>query len=239
MTDFVKFPHTPHIVWLSSTPPRADKVLDRAEVESFLHGDEGEVVVEEKVDGANVGVSVDARGELQVQNRGTILGRGAHPQFQALWPWLAARREALLQALGRDLILFGEWCFAVHSVTYTRLPDWFLGFDVYDRAAGRFWSTRRRDELLRAASVAAVPHIARGRFRVAELEAMLGPSRLTDGPMEGVYVRREDDDWLIARAKLVRAEFVQAIGDHWSSQQLRKNALAEGAGELVPPSRRR
>ena len=58
-TKFFRFPHT-----------RDDKVLSHAEVASLLSG---EVVVEEKLDGANVGLSLDANGNLVVQNRGQYL----------------------------------------------------------------------------------------------------------------------------------------------------------------------
>ena len=59
--DFVKFPSTPHLLWLGTTPARADKVLARDEAELFLRKP---VTVEEKVDGANIGISVDAQGNL-------------------------------------------------------------------------------------------------------------------------------------------------------------------------------
>lgn len=221
---FFKFPHTPHLMWLSKAAPRADKVLGPEEAKAFLKGD---VVVEEKVDGANVGISVTELGELAVQNRGTTLGPGAHPQFQALWPWLARHREGLLEALGSDRMLFGEWCFAVHSVKYTRLVDWFLAFDVYDRRAMRFWSSSRRDALLADVGIAPVPHVARGRFTIPGLLGLLGDSRLTDGPMEGLYIRREGPEWLMDRAKIVRAEFVQAIEEHWSARKLEKNRVVD------------
>lgn len=220
--DFFKFPPTPHLYWLGKAAPRADKVLGPEEASEFLRG---EVIVEEKVDGANLGISVSVRGELVAQNRGTVLGAGAHPQFEPLRPWLGRHRAALVDALGRDLMLFGEWCFAVHSLRYTRLPDWFLGFDVYDRAAGRFWSTRRRDELLRSVGLAGVPELGRGRFDRGGIMGLMGASRLSEGLMEGVYIRREEGDWLLDRSKVVRAEFVQSIEEHWSSKRLEKNAL--------------
>jgi hypothetical protein len=44
--------------------------------------------------------------------------------------------------------------------------------------------------------------------------------------MEGVYVRREEGGWLEQRAKIVRPEFVQGMGQHWSDAALEKNALA-------------
>jgi hypothetical protein len=220
---FVKFPHTPHLVWLASTPCRGDKVLSPEEARVFVAG---EVTVEEKVDGSNIGFSLDESGVLRVQSRGNYLARGSHPQFQPLWPWIETRRSALIQALKPDLMIFGEWCFAVHSVVYKHLPDWFLGFDVYDRAVGRFWCSDRRDFLLKALGLAAVPHLAKGRLSVEQVISLMGTSCLTDGPMEGIYLRREQGDWLEDRAKIVRPEFVERIDRHWREQPLKKSVLA-------------
>jgi hypothetical protein len=57
---FVKFPHTPHLVWLAKTPCREDKVLSPAEARNFLEGD---ITVEEKVDGGNIGFSLSRTAE--------------------------------------------------------------------------------------------------------------------------------------------------------------------------------
>jgi ATP-dependent RNA circularization protein (DNA/RNA ligase family) len=224
---FFRFPHTPHLAWLGKGQPRDDKVLSPAEAAQLLAG---EVLVEEKVDGANVGLSVNHEGGLCAQNRGSYLTPGSsHSQFKPLFRWLDARRDALSDALFPDLMLFGEWCWAVHSVRYTKLPDWFLAFDVYDRARKQFWSAARRDDLALALGIALVPKIGVGKYSVAKLRGMLGASRLSDGPAEGLYVRRDEGEYLAARAKLVRPEFVPAIGDHWSRRSLETNRLAGGA----------
>lgn len=221
--EFFRFPHTPHIAWLGNDKPRDDKVLSSREAQSILAGD---VVVEEKIDGANVGISVDESGILRAQNRGSYLTPSAsHPQFKPLFTWLEAHRSRLSDALFPNLILFGEWCWAMHSVHYTRLPDWFLAFDVYDRARGMFWSVARRDALVLELELRAVPHLDAGRFTLAALTALLGPSQLTDGPAEGLYIRRDEGDHLAARAKLVRPEFVHSIGEHWSRRVIRPNEL--------------
>jgi hypothetical protein len=73
-----------------------------------------------------------------------------------------------------------------------------------------------------------VPRVAPSRFDLAGLTTLLGPSRLTNGPADGIYVRYDTADRLVMRAKLVRPEFVQAIGAHWSRRQLRTNSLADG-----------
>jgi hypothetical protein len=231
MTDFFRFPHTPHVAWLGSGEPRDDKVLSPGEVRELLAD---EVVVEEKIDGANLGFSVGDDGVLRAQNRGSYLDLEAPDgQWRPLRRWLATRRHALTEALGPQLMLFGEWCYAVHSVRYGALPDWFLAFDVYDRAAGAFWSVDRRNALAVALDLVTVPELSRGRHTIASLKALLGKSRVADGPCEGVYVRRDADGLLKARAKLVRAEFMQAIaqdGAHWSKRALEANALATRAG---------
>jgi hypothetical protein len=223
MTDFFRFPHTPHLAWLGTGQPRDDKVLASSEVSELLSQ---EVVVEEKVDGANLGLSVDESGDLRAQNRGAYLSLAeGHGQWKSLKRWVDARTPALADALFPDLILFGEWCYAVHSVRYTRLPDWFLTFDVYDRARGEFWSAARRDALAASLGLAVVPRLGVGRFNLSQLKTLLGSSRMADGPAEGLYVRRDLGGHLVARAKLVRAEFVQAIEEHWSKRALVPNAL--------------
>lgn len=227
MTDFFRFPHTPHLAWLAAGKPRGDKVLAPHEARELLSA---EVVVEEKVDGANLGVSVAEDGTLRAQNRGKYLDLDApEGQWKPLKRWLLPHRDALVDALWPDLVLFGEWCYAVHSVRYTRLPDWFLAFDVYDRRSGEFWSADRRNELLAPLNITPVPELGRGRYTLESLKEALGHSRLTDGPAEGLYVRREADGLLRARAKLVRPEFVQAIEEHWSKRELEENQLLDAS----------
>jgi hypothetical protein len=220
--DFIRFPHTPHLAWLAPGRPRDDKVLDSAEAAALLSGD---VVVEEKLDGANVGISVATDGTIRAQSRGRWLSPGDHPQFGPLWPWIATRAEQLRSQLGHSLIVFGEWCFAVHSVQYDRLLNWCLGFDVLDRSDGSFWSSIRRNALLERLEIVPVPELLRGRTNLAELQRLLGHanSSFATGPLEGIYVRRESEDRLITRAKLVRPDFLQQIDEHWSRRPLRAN----------------
>jgi ATP-dependent RNA circularization protein (DNA/RNA ligase family) len=119
-------------------------VLSPNEVTALLAGD---VVVEEKLDGANLGLSLTPDGSLRAQNRGQYLAEPHAGQFARLPAWLAQHGEGLRSVLTPNLIAFGEWCAARHSPDYAALPDWFLLFDVYDRTEDRFWSTARRNEL--------------------------------------------------------------------------------------------
>lgn len=151
MTDFFRFPHTPHLAWLGEGEPRDDKVMANAEASDFLAH---EVVLEEKADGANLGFSVDGSLKILAQNRGQYLTEPYEGQFGRLREWLEPRADDLALALADSLILFGEWCAARHSLEYTALPDWFLAFDVFDRRAGQFWSTYRRDALVQSLGLA-------------------------------------------------------------------------------------
>ena len=223
MSAFYRFPSTPHLAWLGAGKPRDGKALTSAEMRELLSS---VLFVEEKVDGANLGLSVDEQGQLRGQNRGSYLDLDSPTgQWKPLKRWLSTRRHKLVDALSPNLIIFGEWCYAVHSVHYTHLPDWFLAFDVYDRSSGAFWSVQRRDEFAARLELVVVPALGRGHFDLTELKKLLGPSALTDGPAEGIYVRRERNGRLLQRAKLVRPEFVQAIDEHWSKRPLKTNEL--------------
>ena len=239
MAEFFRFPHTPHIAWLGEGSPRDDKVLAPDEVAALLSRP---VVVEEKLDGANLGVSVGRDGRLRPQNRGQYLIEPHAGQFQRLPEWMSLHGTGLVDALGETLIAFGEWCAARHSLDYPALPDWWLLFDVYDRREGRFWSTRRRDALASMLGLASVPRIAAGPQTVASLIDGVAhwPSRYRNGGLEGVVVRLEDGDWLLARGKLVRADFTQGIDGHWRSRKLEWNRVqwkgVQSLGETDEPT---
>ena len=228
VTDFFRYPHIPHIAWLADGHPRDDKVLSPAEVASLLAA---ELVIEEKLDGANLGFSIGSDGALRAQNRGQYLRPPFTGQFARLDDWLAVHQDRLFDALTESLIVFGEWCAARHSLDYERLPDWWLMFDVYDREAQQFWSTERRHRLASTVTAAEVPCVYRGRLSLAQLQAWVTnqTSRFRDGPVEGVVVRRENSLWLQERAKLVRPDFTQSISQHWRERPLAWNRVGVNA----------
>jgi len=220
--DFFKFPSTPHIISLSGSNIREDKVFSKEEREEFL---QHVLVIEEKIDGANLGISINVDGKIQVQNRGGYLNLPAPGQWKKLGDWLIPRTEVLFDHLSDKFILFGEWCYARHSVFYDRLPDWFLGFDIYDKQIGRFLSSNRRDNFFRKMSIAQVPFLAHRHLQYTEIQKLLTISKFGNQPAEGLYFRFEQDDWLRQRAKLVRSEFIQDTDKHWSNSALYPNRL--------------
>jgi hypothetical protein len=137
------------------------------------------IVVEEKLDGANCGVSFGAGGDLLLQSRGHYLvGGGRERQFGILKRWAAVQEDALLERLGDRYVMYGEWMGKKHSIFYNHLPHYFCEFDIYDRSARVFLSTDARTALLGHAPVLAVPVLYAGvaPARMEELLALLKPS---------------------------------------------------------------
>jgi hypothetical protein len=221
-SDFHKFPSTPHLALLGDLEIRGDKVMSASQRYEFLRHS---LVVEEKIDGANLGISFDIDGNVHAQNRGNYLHLPGVGQWKKLMEWLTLHLDSLFENLMDRYVLFGEWCYASHSVIYDRLPDWFLGFDVYDRSAGRFLSTPGRNKLFQKMCIAQVPTLASGRFTLADLQGMISGSRFGPQPTEGLYLRWDQGDWLAQRAKLVRPEFIQSIEPHWSRMTISPNQL--------------
>ena len=104
-------------------------------------------------------------------------------------------------------------------------------FDVYDRECGKFWSTSRRDALAAEISLAVVPRLFAGCTTMDQLirlvETMEGSYH--QGHIEGIVIRKETEQFLENRAKVVHPEFTQAIGEHWSRRSLEWNSLASSA----------
>ena len=82
MSEFHKFPHTPHLLWLGTGSPRDDKILTPSQVGEFLSGG---VIIEEKVDGANMGLSIGPDGRvsnLQLLSGSPLLVQAARDAVQ-------------------------------------------------------------------------------------------------------------------------------------------------------------
>lgn len=221
---FFRYPRTPHIAWLGEGAPRGDKMMPARDAAKLLASP---VIVEEKLDGANMGVSLASDGALHIQNRGEFLYRPYGGQFSPLSAWLERHGPTLGRLLEEELILFGEWCAATHSLTYDSLPGWFLAFDVYDRRRGGFWNVERRDDLAHALGLPPVPRVFQGRIDLEGLQELAASqtSRFRQGPLEGLVIRGETKAGNRSRAKLVRAGFIQDMGAHWKSRTLRWNRL--------------
>lgn len=106
------------------------------------------LVVEEKLDGANVGISFE-NGKMKLQSRGHYLTGGPRERhFDVFKQWSAARREELFSVIGDRYVMYGEYLYAKHTMFYDALPHYFMEFDILEKSNGRFLSTDARRELI-------------------------------------------------------------------------------------------
>lgn len=245
--EILKYPRTPHLEGSRLQPGDEGDEHVRLATLTGRHA-----VVEEKLDDANVGISFTSGGELLLQSRGHYLvGGGRERQFAPFKQWACAHEARLLALLEDRYVMYGEWMFAKHSVSYDRLPHWFCEFDVYDRVDEVFLSTPRRHALLADSAVVSVPVLRAGPMPrdVRALRALVRRSlaksthwrdafeqavqrqgldlalawRQTDKSdlAEGLYVKVEDEHQVLGRYKWVRPDFVQTILDSGSHHSTR------------------
>lgn len=237
MEPIRKYPRTPHLE--GSGLQAGDEDLA---VVGFQQLAGKYLVVEEKMDGANCGVSFDRGGRLRLQSRGHVLRGGPRErQWDLLKSWASRHAAALWELLGDRYVLYGEWCYARHTIFYDDLPHYLLEFDLFDTREDVFLSTERRRERLRGAPfIASVPVLSSGPLpSLAALQALVGPSRFIapghrehlreaaraqgldpelalresdpSGWMEGLYIKVEDRGMVTERFKHVRPGFLQTV----------------------------
>jgi hypothetical protein len=236
--EFVKYPRTPHLFGSKGTDD--DKHLGDAESARFVT--DPSLIVEEKLDGTNVGVHFTGDGEVVLQCRGHLITEGMHPQYDLFKQWVAVKRFVLEERLEDRYILFGEWLYARHSVHYRGLSHYFYEFDIYDKQIGNFLILERRLALLEGTGLHTVPVIHTGAIDRELLASLIGPSRFNslfenpitgqiDHLMEGLYLRTEAKGVVTGRAKYVRPEFVEKVkqSEHWQHQAMTANRLGSGA----------
>jgi hypothetical protein len=204
------------------------------------------LVIEEKLDGANAGISFDEAGRLQLQSRGHFLTGGAREQhFDLFKRWAHIHADALRAVLGHRFVLYGEWLYAKHTVLYDRLPHYFLEFDILDTESGVFLPTGKRRALLSGVPLVPVPVLQTGVFAaLSEVTPFLGRSLYKSaewrqtltaaaqarglGPeqiwketdpsdlMEGLYIKVEEEGRVVERYKFIRASFLTTVLDSGS-----------------------
>lgn len=236
MERIYKYPRTPHIEGSRLQP--GDEELGSIPFRDIAGR---YIVVEEKLDGANAGLSFDSEGRLFLQSRGHFLDGGARErQFALLKTWANIHQQTLWELLADRYVLYGEWLFAKHTIFYDVLPHYFFEFDVLDIRTGEFLSTERRHELLYGSPLVSVPVLWRGAAQTLDhLQSLVAPSlykshawqerlratcaeqrqnhelvaQQTDGSdlAEGLYIKVEENGRVVERYKFVRASFLQAV----------------------------
>lgn len=218
--ELYKFPSTPHVFYHPDV--RGDKII--SDDERLLFSSK-KTIIEEKIDGANLGISFNSNADLLLQNRGSFL----HPPFNGQWKyipdWLSVNQDNIFDCIRDQYIIFGEWCYAKHSIYYNKLPDYYLAFDVFDKKRKIFLPYKQRRKIILNSKLHCVPFLGEGIFDPKKLTSFIKKSNFSDEFSEGIYLKVESSESVEFRAKIVRPDFTQNIIDHWSKRTIKKNKI--------------
>lgn len=205
----VKYPRTFHLPW-SPGMTSDDKVL--RSVSGLLSR---EVVVTEKVDGENTSLYRTGFHARSLDSR-------HHPSRD----WLAQYHATFAHDIPENWRVCGENLYARHSLSYTNLPSFFLGFSVWDDQ-NRCLSWDDTLEFFELLGITPVPVLMRGHLTEADLLALA--KGLDLDRQEGFVVRPTAafsyDDFNTHVGKYVRPGHVQT-DKHWAHQAIVPNQLA-------------
>lgn len=223
--DSPKYNRTFHVPW-SQGATNDDKIA--RELDALIGHP---IIISEKMDGSNTSLE---RGACFAR---THSGTPTHPSFDGL----KALHATVKYKIPKGMQLFGEWCFAKHSIEYNELPGYFMLFNVRDINEKRMWQYGEPmwfgwDEVelwAEELNVPTVPVLFKGTVssekELKELTQvlMVQPS-VCGGIREGVVVRIAhgfaDDEFSSCVMKCVRANHVQT-SEHWKNQEIIKNKL--------------
>lgn len=217
--DSPKYNRTFHFAW-SKGATNDDKI--GASIDTLLNS---EIVITEKMDGSNT--SLEANGCFAR----THAGAPTHPSFDGL----KALHASIKYKIPSNMQFFGEWCFALHSIAYSELPNYFMMFNVRDLTSSEItWCSWGDVEMwAEELEVPTVPVLFKGIIKTEKelkelIESfMIEPSKC-GGIREGVVVRTarqfHDSEFSQCVMKYVRANHVQT-SEHWKDQIIVKNKV--------------
>lgn len=183
------------------------------------------IIITEKIDGSNT--SLEADGCFARTHAGTP----THVSFDGL----KALYATIKYKIPKSYQLFGEWCFAKHSIEYTELPGYFLLFNIRQINTSQWESWDDVEMWAEEIGVPTVPVLFKGivgsekELRELVVNFMKQPSAC-GGIREGVVIRLQqgfsDENFSNCVMKCVRANHVQT-SDHWKDMKIIRNKLKE------------
>lgn len=217
--DSPKYERTFHLPWSPGGTSDDKRMKD---VSGLLNT---RIVVTEKMDGSNVCMETGgcfAR---------THSGPPDHPSFDAFKQLHSMRKSRI----PKGIQIFGEWCYALHSIRYDRLPgSYFLMFGVRDLNGNKWLSWEEVELWAEELEVPTVPvlgnsiSVESASSLKTLTEALCKQSSVHGDLREGVVVRvcREfgNAEFPNLVAKWVRKGHV-ITNDHWSHQSIVRNKL--------------
>lgn len=215
--DSPKYNRTFHLPW-SPGATSDDKIAK--DISTILNQP---IIITEKMDGSNT--SLEANGCYAR----THAAPPNHPSFNAL----KALHAQIKTQIDEGIQIFGEWCYALHSIAYSELPGFFLSFAVRDLKNESWLSWEDVELWSEEISVPTVPVLYKGTVTSENelrniTESLMNFDSKCGGQREGVVVRLQsqfnNNDFSSSVMKYVRANHVQS-SDHWKTQEIVKNKI--------------
>jgi len=209
MTEFIKYPKIFH--------------LGTKKAEGFIAEDamDNEIVVEEKMDGANFRFGF-VGGLFRVGSRNVELTGKIHsvdedcPACSNVDASAGQFKKAIQHALQYYNKIIPEYIYFVeymipHTLDYNweRMPL-FIGLDIYDAVKKQFLPWREKVSEFKRLGIPSAPLIWRGKlkdFTVEEYENLIPQSAYRDGKAEGLVIKDYTRQWFV---KIVAPEFREA-----------------------------
>ena len=209
-TNYVKYPRTHHVPW-------SEGIHDDDRVIPSMDGFIGKrVIVTTKMDGESCSMYRDYIHARSIDGR-------SHPSRD----WVKQFWSSISHDIPAGWRICGENLYAKHSIGYTDLPSYFMGFSIWDEMNNCLsWDdTLQWFELL---VITPVPVIYDGTYNESLIMSLCDPSQWET--TEGYVIRLADSyryaDFRKSVAKFVRKGHVQT-NKHWMyDQPMEKNGLA-------------
>jgi hypothetical protein len=204
---FVKYPKTNYLPW-SRSIGEGDRVLKHMDI-----FENQRVIVTEKMDGENTTMyhsKIHARSLDSVN----------HPSRN----WVKNYWASIQYNIPHDIRICGENCFAKHSIHYTKLPSYFLGFNAWKENTCLEW-----DETMELFSTIGISPVKVLYDDIYD-ENLIRTIPINESKCEGYVMRLARsftmDEFPRVVGKYVRENHVQT-DEHWMKGPMIPNILKE------------
>lgn len=207
---------------ISQVKVKGKHYLSHKEVSALLRGN---VVVEEKLDGANTGVVRHKKG-FTLQKRGSLVGPSEHAQFNYFHSWANRYKYDQLMEIPVGYIVYTELLYAVHYIHYDALPDYVIVIDVWN--GRKYLNRKEKDRFCEKHGLVPTPLVTEGHFNKDELFGLIPPVSAYGNQIEGIMIKKyHRKNKLYMKGKLVLPDFVKALHglQHWSRKPLERNKV--------------
>ena len=212
----MKYPRT---LYLSFSPSKDNKDVRKDglfDLNNFIGKD---LIITEKMDGSNCQMDCN---HIAARN-----GYDAkHPSFAMA----KAIHNTIKDCIPSNIIVFGEWLYATHSIYYNNLNGYYQVFACYNKDTDTWLGI---DDVWKIADKLRLPQVPQviilnpcNNIKLLQEVIKWEGDRVIASGSEGIVIRNcsEFSDFKTNVAKYVRANHVQT-DEHWSKKAIERNLL--------------